>query len=244
LKGRKEKGKREREKGKGFFFWNIPQSYIQLGIFLDSDYWKPQKSEKTGEKNFFFLVGVMEFVILMVMSFFGLVFDSIVGFVNVLGAVARLVPKFILSTLEPAELEFCEFSGEAGKLFREFHFSTPDPANVLEWLLLEEPEEERQEQEEQQEEEVEPCEVCGSTFCSECELFRRINWSSFSSGERVIDLEDPIRDEGRLRQYILERDPDVDVRIRNYSYYDDGICVDEIRVFLTKYPATKSALKN
>jgi len=53
----REKGKRERD-----FFGNIPpKTYIQLSIFFrpppPPDYWKPQNSEKTGKKNFFFWLG-------------------------------------------------------------------------------------------------------------------------------------------------------------------------------------------
>jgi hypothetical protein len=193
----------------------------------------------------------MDFVILMVVAPLGLLYDSIVCFVNVLGAVARLARVNLV-------LEFTSTTHEPVKMLERFLFYAVMSVNLVPLLCLlfrryfyppapdrqEEEEEEQQEQEEQQEEEDEPCDVCGSTFCSECQLFRRIDWTSFTSGERIIELEVPIRDEGRLRQFILEQDPDVDIRIRHRSYYTGGACADETRVVLTKYPATKSALKN
>jgi hypothetical protein len=80
-----------------------------------------------------------EFATLMVtppIVFLRLVFDSIICFVNVLAAVAKLVQEFMLSTPEPAELEFYEFSGAVGKLFREFLFSNPTSAEMREWFLF------------------------------------------------------------------------------------------------------------
>jgi len=215
----------------------------------------------------------MDYLILLVVSFFRALFDSIVCFVNVLAAVAKLAQEFMLSTPEPAELkfsEFYEFCDAVGKRFPEFHFSTPPSAEMTEWFLFfaflsvplsyllfrlyfhpratDGQEEEEEEEVEEEEEEVEyllpPCPVCGERLCYECQLFKRIDWTSFTSGERIIELEVPIRDEGRLRQFILEQDPDVDIRIRHRSYYDDGACADETKVVLTKYPATKSAQKN
>jgi hypothetical protein len=82
-----------------------------------------------------------EFATLMVKPLIvslGIIFDSIVCFVNVLAAVAKLVLEFLLYTPEPAELDFSflKFSGAVGKLFREFHFSNPTSAEMREWCLF------------------------------------------------------------------------------------------------------------
>jgi hypothetical protein len=95
----------------------------------------------------------------------------------------------------------------------------------------------------EEDEEIAPCAVCGGTDCYECQLFLRMDWASFVSGERIIELEEPIRDEERLRQFILEKDPAVEMRIRFRSYYAEGECHDETKVVLRKYSVTKSANK-